>query len=319
MYSKTYCPYTPVSEYGRLVSISEVLTSSLRRLFPTRFDTTTKSNKEELSVAFAWGDYPKLKSYRHCVNNDENSTLSCDDMPPVLQVGTVVRDTNILPSMIQMPMPRGDHLDCYADWAEQYHLDDDDDGSTTNNNKEVCNKYKPRNYNNNRGMPFGTILGLQWDNLINQLVWRGGGMGFLNDFHLGLRAPEFELDVVMPMKENGNLSAVDALKLNYFQYLPRWQGVVWNAEAERDAKAAAAAAVGEDERTRLPWANIKFSPTPSRSLTDKLKELGINCAGEHMSVETMARYKYHLDLGGSGGMCFFLLLYIICCAVILFE
>ena len=254
-------------------------------------------------MAFAWGDYPKLKSYQHCHDDDENSTtslLSCDDMPPVLQVGTVVRDTNILPGMIQMPMPRGDHLDCYADWAEQEQQNDEDDGST--NKKEVCNKYKPRNYNNNRGMPFGTILGLTWDNLINQLVWRGGGMGFLNDFHLGLRTPEFEMDVSMPMmKENGNLSAVDALKLNYFQYLPRWQGVVWTAEAERDA-AAAAAVENDSGRRRLPWANIKFSPTPSRSLTDKLKELGINCAGEHMSVETMARYKYHLDLGGSGGM-----------------
>ena len=118
-------------------------------------------------------------------------------------------------------------------------------------------------------------------------------MGFLNDFHLKLRAPEFELDVSTPMKENANMSAVDALKANYFKYLPRWQAVVWNAEAERDAAV--------DDGRLLPWANIKFSPSPSRSLTDKLKELGINCAGEHMSVETMARYKYHLDLGGSGG------------------
>jgi hypothetical protein len=85
---------------------------------------------------------------------------------------------------------------------------------------------------------------------------------------------------------------------------PRWKGVALTAVATHDAEKAM-----EDGSTlsTLPWVNMKFS-RPSSAATHsavegytKLAEYGIGAIGEQMSLQDLAQYKYHIDLGGGGG------------------
>ena len=80
--------------------------------------------------------------------------------------------------------------------------------------------------------------------------------------------------------------------------LPRWKGVAFTADAELKAE-------GTDA---LPWANIKFShyfaadkvPTVGSDRYAPWESVGI-ATGEGMSLSDLAKYKYHIDLGGGGG------------------
>lgn len=91
-------------------------------------------------------------------------------------------------------------------------------------------------------------------------------------------------------------AAIKTLVDKYESLLPRWQAAVLTAQAELETQ-------GVDE---LPWANMKFSFS-----TDKSKTLGSTkyrdwesldiAVGQPMFNYNLARYKYHIDLGGGGG------------------
>ena len=60
----------------------------------------------------------------------------------------------------------------------------------------------------------------------------------------------------------------------------------------------------------MPWINVKFSHFMSggkktlASLGEEyqaFQSVGISAAGEVMSLESLSKYKYHIDLGGGGG------------------
>jgi len=78
--------------------------------------------------------------------------------------------------------------------------------------------------------------------------------------------------------------------------LPRWKGAALTAQAELDAGGG------------LPWANIKMSTyrdeKKSATVGSKKYELwesiGI-AVGRSKSLPELAKYKYHIDLGGAGG------------------
>ena len=79
--------------------------------------------------------------------------------------------------------------------------------------------------------------------------------------------------------------------------------MVWTAEAEREAEAHTAR-TGEEI---LPWANIKYATTKymngvdDSEYYDQFMKVGIPAIGEPMGLETLAKYKYHMDIGGGGG------------------
>jgi len=88
----------------------------LRQVFPNRF---TKENKE-LIIPIGSGDYPQLNKFK---------LPHTEGIAPVLQFGSVFRDTNLYPNMIGMPMPEPHHLYCFSKWV-------------ASSKKTVCNELR---------------------------------------------------------------------------------------------------------------------------------------------------------------------------------
>ena len=104
--------------------------------------------------------------------------------------------------------------------------------------------------------------------------------------------------------ENLRVDAAKSLRAEYATLLPRWKGVALTAEAERQALPH-----DDGNIATLPWANIKFASYPSHGGTfptlgsskySAWESVGI-AVGERMPLSDLARYKYHIDLGGGGG------------------
>lgn len=122
--------------------------------------------------------------------------------------------------------------------------------------------------------------------------------------------PNFERDIQQNLLDtegnNDEVStkeaATHALRNMYDRLLPRWKGVVWTAEAELEIMKQRLENRGTGKK--LPWANIKFSRGRNGNQGvdfKKFESVGINALGEYMSLPTLAKYKYHIDIGGGGG------------------
>ncbi len=265
-------------EKSRLLMISKRLSHDLRHLYPERINT----NASELALVIAWGDYPFTKK-------ESKIQYPVKQLAPILQFGSVFKQTNL--PIIAMPMPQDNHLDCFHKWVASM---------------KICNHYRPRTSNNPAGLVFAETA--QWDDLIPQIVWRGSFTPYLlrlvNSSQQELsRGPDFNVDILPKLNNNteggndANATVINLMRELYDDLSPRWKGVVLTAEAEMDA--------GKE----VPWVNIKFRITPGAKInrleTSKLfLEHGIPVLGEKMSHETLAGYKYHIDLGGAGGEIF---------------
>ena len=270
-------------EESRFVRIRDAIFNSLRILFPDRFT----SESPEFAMAVASMDYPQVKySENDCFMNRDSNPCVPEDFPPILQFGSVFQLPKI-PSTIAMPMPEKNHLGCFHHWL-QHH--------------EVCELYQPKRPGNPLGLVFGENVGLKWDDLINQVVWRATDRGFLSRMIPDLRRPDFEEDILPKLNqdENVNVTATKAIREVYNELVPRWKGVVWTAEAEREAEQ-------ENGPHSLPWANIKYATTfymkgvDDSEYYNQFMEHGIPAIGEKMDLETLAKYRYHMDIGGGGG------------------
>ena len=128
---------------------------------------------------------------------------------------------------------------------------------------------------------------------------------------------------------NTKVAAIRALRGNYDRLLPRWKAVTITAEAEAQIESRESIdftnGVGENW---LPWADMKFAITKKHAPSDhgniylegdqvrmlrgsdnqeeednnliSYQETGIP-TGNRMSLLDLAKYKYHIDLGGGGG------------------
>jgi len=80
--------------------------------------------------------------------------------------------------------------------------------------------------------------------------------------------------------------------------VPRWKGVALTTDAELKA----------ENTNDVAWANIKFSsqpggdkpPTIGSERYEPWEKVGI-AVGKSMNLQELAKYKYHIDLGGGGG------------------
>lgn len=192
------------------------------------------------------------------------------------------------------------------------------------------------------GLRDGVVLGNEedeWDTLIPQVIWRGTDMEYIPHF-LGTRSstlvhrrPNFEVDVephVLDEQEQAGgkdleddenakkkLAATRAMRNIYDELLPRWKGVVLTAEAHREVEEKKKKQGEEEEEALLlPWANIKFNrawdgkakiDVKDSPLFQKLEEYGIPAGGQSMTIQEVARYKYHIDLGGTGGKVYYIM------------
>ena len=273
---------------AKLMGSFKVLSSSLRMLHPDRFQP---GKSQEFAIAIGSGDLPSIKKTA-CLETEQYPCVR-DDISPILQFGSVFRRP-VFPSMIAMPMPQGNHLHCYHGWLSLHR-------------ESVCNFYLPRSPTIPGGLVFGDQVGLTWNDLIPQVVWRGTDFRYyIHSVRKELRQPNFEQDV----KENldphleKNVSAIQAMRKMYDSFIPRWKGVVWTAEAELEAQQ-----LSDKAGNIIPWANIKFADciyeghkTPASEVEyyQKFGSYGIPAYGDFMSLEELAKYKYHIDLGGGG-------------------
>mmetsp|Transcript_41538 Transcript_41538/g.87173 ORF Transcript_41538/g.87173 Transcript_41538/m.87173 type:complete len:623 (-) Transcript_41538:20-1888(-) len=250
----------------------------LRTLFPARF--TPQS--DELVLAIGSGDYPHVR--KHLIPH-------LDGKAPVLMFGSSFRDTEgVYSNMIPMPMPEPHHLYCLERWMSY---------------KKICKELRPMNGEfggENGELAFGEEFGLEWDNLIPQLVWRGTDFGYLPTLQprpsLVKPNPAFFFPSLRGRTGNSRRNAILELNRKYNELLPRWKGVALTAQAELQSRGG----------KRLPWANMKFSayldgrkaPTVGSPKYRPWEEAGIGVS-EGMDLPELARYKYHIDLGGGGG------------------
>jgi len=101
--------------------------------------------------------------------------------------------------------------------------------------------------------------------------------------------------------------AVHSLTQQYDKLLPRWKGVALTADAELQVEEEEEDDTN-DTSTILPWANMKLSsyifagksPTIGSVRYEAFQSVGI-ATGEYMNLQELAKYKYHIDLGGGGG------------------
>lgn len=260
----------------------------LRKLFPERFTP----DQPELALAVGSGDYPHVRL---------SKLPYTSGVAPVFEFGSAFRDTSMYPNMIPMPMPERRHLLCYEEWV---------------NMGTVCKKLRAAEKGGNGEMVFGEESGLEFDDLIPQVMWRGSDFAYLPSLTRPRPVKPYAYKVVEG-EQDTEASGIQALRNSYDKLLPRWKGVTITAESEQEAKQAK----GEDT---LPWANIKFSKQAKKKTansTDKWylqgetvhqlrggSEDGLHpytdtefTTGGFTSLHELANYKYQIDLGGGGG------------------
>ena len=287
----------------KLIYTITTLTWLLRKLFPDRF---TPDNSEFV-MALSGGDYPAVRD-RDCIRDREEQNGPCEvsqvndqqqgsknknyNRAPILHFGSVFSGP-LFPNLIAMPMP-GVHLNCFTDWYTS---------------RNVCRQFLP-SYLKPGGLVFGEDVGLVWDDLVPQLVWRGTDFPFLSKQN-DLVQPSFDkyvggkIDNIADSRPPNEV-ATAILRENYERLVPRWKGVVLTAESEIEARRSNA----------LPKINIKFSHVAGGAGDGGKKKkrlakgsteyqgwerIGFPVAGDFMSLRELAKYKYHIDLGGGGG------------------
>jgi len=240
----------------------------LRTTFPHRFTPSSP----ELVLAIGSGDYPHVK----------RGLLPYKGTAPVLMFGSSFSDSNEYENMMAMPMPEQHHLFCFEEYME---------------------KGRPCKEMTGDELMFGDELGLEWDDLTPQLVWRGTDFGYLPTLQprdsLLVHPPPENFIRTVNKKGSKRTDAIRALMEEYDTLLPRWKGAALTAHAELHPGR---------RNNRLPWANIKFSAyldAGKSSTVDSPKYAPWQSVGigvdRGMSPSTLATYKYHIDLGGGGG------------------
>lgn len=257
----------------KLSNAFEGFTVMARESFPERFQGP---GSEEFAIAISSGDYPHISPY--CTNFPHASDKCSGSHAPIMGFGSVFQSTEIFPNMMAMPMPTGENLSCFKNFARS---------------GDVCPVLQV-------GQVFGEKFGLKWEDLIPQVVWRGTDFSYLNHLMPDLRRAKINEDLVKELEstEEANKKAViiKGMREMYDNMWPRWQSVILTAESEVEAA----------EKGTLPWANMKFTG-PAGGIReedrqyDLLAEYGFDSIGGHIGKEELAKYKYHIDLGGGGG------------------
>lgn len=279
-----------VSGCTKLVTSYRNFAYMLRQLFPERFQG---AGSPELAIAIGSGDFPHFTP--KCLDNYPHTSPDCAQKDaPILQFGSVFRHSEIVPNMIAMPMPMQNGMRCFKEWAVT--------GS-------VCSPF--------RGIGSGSdgsgtlVFGeSKFEDLIPQVVWRGTDFGYLRGIY-NLRMPDPKADIAdkidPAVTEQTTRENVAALREIYDSLIPRWKGVVVTAEAELEAEEKQQQQQDQQGQPILPWCDIKFTGPAGEASAEvkarygEFKEYGISTIGNRMSLEELAKFKYHIDLGGGGG------------------
>ena len=278
----------------KLIATFQTISYMLRKMFPERFQGIQNGSKE-FAIPISSGDNPHVKA-TDCLRqlrSDQSCAESFMTKSPILHFGSVFSKMNMYPNMIAMPMPERSHLVCFRQYV---------------GNQQLCKELSENYFSASHD------LGLQWTELIPQVMWRGTDFGYLGNIYPDWEQPKYaDLETDFrgrtPKNRFGRFrAALDSLEKNYSKLVPRWQGVVLTAKAFREVERAK---VNGAPTSRIPWCNIKFSNyvddkgekrgTLGSDAYKEWEEIGMPVAGEYIDLAQSAKYKYHIDLAGGGG------------------
>ena len=92
-----------------------------------------------VAIAISSGDYPHISPY--CTNFPHASDKCSGSHAPIMGFGSVFQSTEIFPNMMAMPMPTGENLSCFKNFARS---------------GDVCPVLQV-------GQVFGEKFGLKWE------------------------------------------------------------------------------------------------------------------------------------------------------------
>lgn len=284
----------------RIENILHMIMMSYRNQYPKNF--RLDSGKDFMFLV-STALYPKLTKECH----EHPGICKRKQFAPILHFGSSFEDKTILPSLVTMPPSLKLHLRCMAEWQQ---------------NKQVCSYILPRKVMKGthdllEGLVFANNIVnrtdvIKFDDLINQVVWRGQDVPYIPLLYPNLREPQSR-DVEIKREEYGQgpRGVIQSLYDVYDDLRPRWKAVVITAEAEFEARAKNNKLQSGDKRV-LPWSNMKFSHIDidsGKAIMDKNQQiyfeqwnaLGVPAMGEGMSLDRLAMFKYHIDIGGVSG------------------
>eukprot|EP00578_Thalassiosira_sp_NH16_P012385 CAMPEP_0181124430 /NCGR_PEP_ID=MMETSP1071-20121207/26479_1 /TAXON_ID=35127 /ORGANISM="Thalassiosira sp., Strain NH16" /LENGTH=474 /DNA_ID=CAMNT_0023209739 /DNA_START=164 /DNA_END=1584 /DNA_ORIENTATION=+ len=295
--------------WSRLNAIMPTLTFALRNHFSDRFQGTV-GGSSEFFIFVSTGDTPQLIC--ECAHREGRlkrpNFCQNDIFAPILQFGSVYKDTTILPTLI--PMPVWAHLPCFKDWQQ--------DGSVCQeliHQHDVAGKLggedalvAEASAAGLKQMPFSS-----WDTLIPTLIWRGSDYFFLLCLHAGVTTLDWVRDIVPRLSQFGNHAqgVVQSLLDCWDNLTPRWKGAALTAMAKLDDIED-----GTDvqHQRHIAWIDAKFTvkstvhgrPANAKiSAYQALQEFGIQVTSEQMTLSELSQYKYQIDFGGGGGTTWF--------------
>lgn len=249
---------TEIAKGKRTLGVADDIASLLREYHPLRFSK---------------GQPP----FQILVHSDDSPGISClksGECPPelfaapVLNVGTEIRDKNVMPNLVDLPMTP--LLECMA-----YRHYGEPDCLLFQNLTEASEAECANAGSNYCPMHFRPDLG--WDDLEDRLIWRGSNLRMASDIPGGMsRAQSIgELfNATRELEEEGGQERVTALRLLQKvlesrragrRITPRLKATLMSAAARevQAREADLAAEVGDAETSETPSAETQAAETPA--------------------------------------------------------
>ena len=235
----------------RNVKIIPFMVHALKTSQPERF----QPGQPVFEMIFSTADL----IFTGCVNELDGCPIQ-RLFPPIISFSSVHRQQNVLPTAESFPNPT--YMGCLYDFRMVNHTE--------------C-KW-PEADNN-----------IQWDDLENQIVWRGSDYDFLHSilkYHGMYRSMEknFTRDALARITKT---DVVNKLFDHYDRLSPRWQAVALMLKTR------------VQNPTSHNWINAMFTGKAALDLHKRFSEIGMAVSeDEGMDSKVMSRYKYQIDLGG---------------------
>jgi hypothetical protein len=238
----------------RYVKLIPLMVHALETNHPARF----QPGQPVFQMIFSVSDF----MFTICVNKLGGCPIQ-KSFPPIVSFSSVHRDETILPTARSFPNP------VFSGCMYAWKLD----------NKGGCQWPE-------------VDTSIQWDDLINSIVWRGSDHGFFLQSYekyksmsnKWLKAELFTDDALATITKMDTLNKI----LDHYDELsPRWKAVAMTLKTNIQ------------DPTSHHWINAMFTGDSVLELHTGLYERGIHVSeGWPMSLWTMSRYKYQIDLGG---------------------
>jgi hypothetical protein len=197
-----------------------------------------------------------------CANHPDRCPIN-KFFPPIVSFPTAYRNDAILPTAKAFPNPL--FSGCLYDWKLR--------------NKPRCKWRK-------------VDSSLKFENLRNQIVWRGSdfsALGFMYEYHfmnMAWMKTEFTGDALVTMTPT---NVVDRMMERFWFLTARWKAVALTLKET----------VTQNVSTSQSWINALFTGNAEEELHSRFETIGLSVMdNQTMNAVEMSAYKYQIDLAG---------------------